>query len=126
MNERPVFVMFLVFIFGLTPLNDDNILVPLGIAGFSFKKTVFACYLGKLGMMMLFAIGSLLGIDLIYSLMHYSRFELLNYLPGALGQGSWMEGMIVFITIILIVWAMMRIDINRFLKDKYGVQQLEE
>ncbi len=125
-NERPKFVMFLIYIFGLTPLNDDNVMVPLGLAEFDFKKTVFSCFLGKLSMMMLFAAGTVIGIDLIYSVMGYSRFELLNYLPGASGQGNWLEGMILFIIVILIVWGMLKIDIGRFLKEKYGVEQINE
>ncbi|MFX1453146.1 MAG: VTT domain-containing protein [Promethearchaeota archaeon] len=125
-NERPNFVMFLIYIFGLTPLNDDNIMVPLGLAEFDFKKTVFSCYLGKLSMMMLFALGTVVGIDLIYSVMGYSRIELLNYLPGAGGQGNWLEGMILFIAVIIVVWGMLKIDVGRFLKEKYGVEQLEE
>ncbi|MHA1378473.1 MAG: VTT domain-containing protein [Candidatus Helarchaeota archaeon] len=125
-NERPFFVMFLIYIFGLTPLNDDNIMVPLGLAEFDLKKTVLSCYLGKLSMMMLFALGSLIGIDLIYSMMGYSRFELFNFLPGTVGHGNWFEGMILIIFVIIIVWGMMKIDVSRFLKEKYGVEELEE
>ncbi|MHA1301934.1 MAG: VTT domain-containing protein, partial [Candidatus Helarchaeota archaeon] len=141
-NERPRFVMFLIYLFGLTPLNDDNIMVPLGLAEFDFKKTVFSCFLGKLSMMMLFAAGTVIGMEFVFGQMGYSDIEiimiLLNlgmfiginlsellqsvsileiigfpwsklsvYFPSA-GQGNWFEGMIVFVVVIIIVWAMMK------------------
>ncbi|MHA1269110.1 MAG: VTT domain-containing protein [Candidatus Helarchaeota archaeon] len=115
-NQRPLLVMFLIFLFGLTPLNDDNVMIPIGLAGFSFTKTVISCFLGKLGMMMLFAIGGAFGISWIEGLAGTAE-------PG---QYSWVEGLIVIAITLLIVWLMFKIDVKRFLKEKYGVEELEE
>ena len=108
-NERPKLVMFLIFLFGLTPLNDDNVMIPIGLTGFDIKKTIFSCWLGKLGLMLIFAIGG-------------AFFSLT--LQG--GMGSWVEGWIVMLVTILIIWFMLKLDVSRFLKQKYDVEELKE
>lgn len=113
-EQRPRLVMFLIFLFGLTPLNDDNIMVPIGLAGFDFKRTVLSCYLGKLGLMLVMAIGGAFGIAFLQSL------------AGSSGEANWIEGLIVIAITIVIIWGMFKIDIKRFLKEKYGVEAIEE
>ncbi|MBD3228432.1 MAG: hypothetical protein GF329_09610 [Candidatus Lokiarchaeota archaeon] len=115
-NQRPKFVMFLIFLFGLTPLNDDNVMIPIGLAGFDYKRTILSCYLGKLGMMMLFANGGAFGIGWIQSLAGTSEAN----------PYGWVEGIIVMAVTLVIIWIMFKIDVRRFLKDKYGVEELEE
>jgi membrane protein YqaA with SNARE-associated domain len=115
-RQRPGFVMFLIFLFGLTPLNDDNVMIPIGLTGFSFTKTVISCYLGKLGMMMLFAIGGAFGISWIQGLAGSAEAD----------PFGWVEGMIVIAITLVIIWIMFKIDVRRFLKKKYGVEELEE
>jgi membrane protein YqaA with SNARE-associated domain len=51
LEKYPRLTPFLIWIFGLTPLNDDLLVVPLGMMKYSFKKTIFFCWLGKLCMM---------------------------------------------------------------------------
>lgn len=115
-HQRPGFVMFLIFLFGATPLNDDNIMIPIGLAGFDFKRTVFSCYLGKLALMMLLAVGGAFGVGWIQSLAG----------SGSPSDVAWVEGLIVLAATLVIIWAMFKIDVKRFLKDKYGVEELEE
>ncbi|MHA1232267.1 MAG: VTT domain-containing protein [Candidatus Helarchaeota archaeon] len=115
-NQRPYLVMFLIFLFGLTPLNDDNVMIPIGLAGFSFVKTVFSCFLGKLGMMMLFAVGGAFGISWIESMAGTSEAS----------PYGWAVGLIAIAITLIIIWIMFKIDIKRFLKEKYGVEELEE
>jgi membrane protein YqaA with SNARE-associated domain len=38
---------FLVFLFGLTPIPDQLILIPLGVARYPIKKVILPCALGK-------------------------------------------------------------------------------
>ncbi|MHA1786204.1 MAG: VTT domain-containing protein [Candidatus Helarchaeota archaeon] len=109
MNQRPFFVMFLIFLFGLTPLNDDNVMVPIGLTGFDIKKTVISCWLGKLGMMLIFAIGGA----------YFGLQELA-------GTGSWVEGWVVMLVTVIIIWIMLKLDVSRFLKEKYSVEKLDE
>ncbi|MHA1357469.1 MAG: VTT domain-containing protein [Candidatus Helarchaeota archaeon] len=115
-NQRPRFVMFLIFLFGATPLNDDNIMVPIGLAGFDFKRTVFSCFLGKLTLMMLLAVGGAFGVGWIEGLAGGTT-------PSAT---AWVEGIVVFAITIVIIWLMFRIDVKRFLKEKVGIETLEE
>ena len=115
-NKRPRLVMFLIFLFGLTPLNDDNIMIPIGLAGFDFKRTVFSCFLGKLGMMMLLAVGGAFGISWLESLAG----------SGEASTTGWIEGLIIIAITLVIIWIMFKIDIKRFLKEKYGVEELKE
>ena len=112
-SQRPKFVMFLIFLFGLTPLNDDNIMIPIGLAGFNFKKTVFSCYLGKLLMMLAVAMGGAFGI------------AFLETLAGSSGGGAnWVEGLIVITITLVVIWLMFKIDVKRFLKDT--IEEIEE
>ncbi len=53
--SNPKTAPFLIYLFGATPLNDDLITVPLGLIKYSFKKTVFWCWFGKLSMMIMVA-----------------------------------------------------------------------
>ncbi|NVM52775.1 MAG: VTT domain-containing protein [Candidatus Helarchaeota archaeon] len=115
-NQRPKMVMFLLFIFGATPLNDDNVMIPLGLAGFDFKRTVFSCYLGKLALMMLLAVGGAFGIPWIQNLAG----------TGTPSEFAWVEGLIIIAITLVIIWIMFKIDVKRFLKKKYGVEELEE
>jgi len=114
-NKRPRLVMFLVFLFGLTPLNDDNIMIPIGLAGFDFKRTVFSCFLGKLGMMMALAVGGAFGISWLGSLAG----------SGEASTTGWIEGLIIIAITLAIIWIMFKIDIKRFLKEKYSVEELK-
>jgi membrane protein DedA with SNARE-associated domain len=46
----------LVYIFGLTPLPDQLIIIPLGVAKYPFKKIFVPCTLGKATYMLIIAI----------------------------------------------------------------------
>ena len=52
--EHPKLAPFLIFLAALTPINDDFITVPLGLLKYSLKKTIFWCWLGKFGLMLIF------------------------------------------------------------------------
>lgn len=50
-KRMPRKVVFLaVILFAFTPLPDDSILIPLGVAGYDWKTIGIACFLGKLFM----------------------------------------------------------------------------
>ncbi|NHI91195.1 MAG: hypothetical protein EAX96_01745 [Candidatus Lokiarchaeota archaeon] len=173
-NQRPLLTMFLIFLFGLTPLNDDNVMVPIGLTGFDIKKTISSCWLGKLGMMLVFAmagasIGSpqlamvfiiiiilitiAIGVSIvIYLVLHAKKNNwetkktvLLSVITGFIfiiiavfliisfiqfptttaGTGSWIEGWLILLITIIIIWFMLKLDVSRFLKEKYGVEELD-
>jgi len=96
--EHPKTAPILIFIFGLTPLNDDFITIPLGIIKYSFLKTIFWCWLGKLGLMLIFS------------------FNLLN-ICSLLGGESWVISIASLYLIIVIMYIMIKIDLLAFFKN---------
>ena len=96
--EHPKTAPILIFIFGLTPLNDDFITIPLGIIKYSFLKTIFWCWLGKLGLMLIFS------------------FNLLN-ICSLLGGESWVLSIVSLYLIIVIMYIMIKIDLGAFFKN---------
>ncbi len=101
--DHPKFAPFMVFIAALTPINDDMITVPLGILKYSFKKTVFWCWLGKLGLMLIFA---------------YNTINICSLLGG----GNWILSILTIYAITIFVYLMIKIDLielyNKIFKKK--------
>jgi len=95
--EHPRTAPILIFIFGLTPLNDDFITIPLGIIKYSFLKTIFWCWLGKLGLMLIFS------------------YNLLN-ICSLLGGESWVLSIVSLYLIIVLMYIMIKIDLLEFYK----------
>ena len=98
--DHPKTAPFLIFIFGLTPLNDDLITVPLGIIRYDFKKTVFWCWLGKLGLMLVFS------------------YNLVN-LCTLLGGGNWILSIITLYLVTLFSYILLKFDIIEYINKKF-------
>jgi len=96
--EHPRAAPLLIFIFGLTPLNDDFITIPLGIIKYSFLKTVFWCWLGKLGLMLIFS------------------YNLLS-ICGLLGGESWVLSIVSLYLIVVVMYIIIKIDLLAFFKN---------
>ncbi len=97
--DHPKLAPFLIFLFGLTPLNDDMITIPLGLIRYSVKKTIFWVWLGKLGLMLIFA----------YNLVNLCSF---------LGGENWIFSIITLYFTVITVYLMLRIDFIKFFKEK--------
>jgi membrane protein YqaA with SNARE-associated domain len=95
--EHPRTAPLLIFIFGLTPLNDDFITIPLGIIKYSFLKTIFWVWLGKLGLMLIFS------------------YNLLN-ICSLIGGESWVLSIVSLYLIIVLMYIMIKIDLLEFYK----------
>ena len=67
-------------------------------------------------MMMLLAVGGAFGISWLESLAG----------SGEASTTGWIEGLIIIAITLVIVWIMFKIDIKRYLKEKYGVEELKE
>ncbi len=52
-EKKPKLVPALIFLFGLTPLPDDIIFIPLGFVRYSFRKAFIPGFLGKLSMLLI-------------------------------------------------------------------------
>ncbi|NVM16830.1 MAG: VTT domain-containing protein [Candidatus Lokiarchaeota archaeon] len=96
--EHPRTAPLLIFIFGLTPLNDDFITIPLGIIKYSFLKTIFWCWLGKLGLMLVFS---------------YNLFSICSLLGGE----SWILSIVSLYLIIIVMYLIVQIDLLEFFKN---------
>jgi len=97
--EHPKLAPFLIFLFGLTPLNDDMLTVPLGLIKYSAKKTILWMWLGKLGMMLLFA------------------YNVIN-ICGLIGGENWFISIATIFAIVIMIWAMIRVDFSKIFKKK--------
>jgi membrane protein YqaA with SNARE-associated domain len=95
--DHPKLAPILIYLFGLTPLNDDMITVPLGLIKYDIKKTIFWIWLGKLGLMLIFA---------------YNIFNICIFL----GAGNWILSIITLYFTVITVFIMLRIDIGKVLE----------
>jgi len=57
-----------IFIFGLTPLPDDLIMVPAGIIGYDFKKAIIACASGKIILNIIIALAGFYSVTIVKAL----------------------------------------------------------
>jgi len=67
--KYPKAIPYVISLFGLTPLPDSLLLVPLGIVKYPIKKTLLYMYIGKIGMFLIVAIGGILSMDIIAQLL---------------------------------------------------------
>lgn len=94
--EHPKTAPFLLYLFGLTPLNDDMVTIPLGLIKYNIKKTIFWVWLGKLSLMLIFA----------YNLANICIF---------IGGESWIISIISLYIIVILVYLLLRVDIMELL-----------
>lgn len=90
--DHPKIAPILIFLAALTPINDDFITIPLGLLKYSLKKTIFWCWLGKCGLMLIFS----------YNLLNICSF---------LGGESWILSIITLYAIILLIYGLLKIDL---------------
>ncbi len=118
-ETHPSRVPLTVFLFALTPLPDDMILVPMGMMKYPYWKSVFPCFLGKTGLCMVMSwLGHTIG----------ANAEFLNQLAETEGW-SWLapllrlfvpsEGinpatdLIQFSLIFIFIYFMVRLDFEK-------------
>jgi membrane protein YqaA with SNARE-associated domain len=97
--DHPKIAPFLIFLFGLTALNDDFLMIPLGLIKYNVKKTIFFCWLGKLGMMLMFA----------YNLLNICQF---------LGGENWELSILSLYALLISIYLFMRVDFIKILRKK--------
>ncbi len=90
--EHPKTAPFMIFLFGFTPLNDDFIIIPLGIIKYSLLKTIFWCWLGKLSLMLVFS------------------YNIIN-ICSLLGGENWILSIISMYLITIILYIIIKIDL---------------
>jgi len=92
LSEHPKTAPFMIFIFGFTPLNDDLITIPLGIIKYSLVKTIFWCWLGKLGLILVFS------------------YNIIN-ICSLLGGENWILSIVSMYLITILLYIMIKIDL---------------
>jgi len=92
--SRYGFIM--IFLFALTPLPDDLLIVPLGIMHYNPVKFFIPCLAGKTLMCLILALGGRFSISIIRSVLG--------------NEGSWVANLAVFLILVLIVIFMLKID----------------
>lgn len=99
--KKPKAIPVIIVCFGLTPLPDSLLLVPLGLVKYPMKKTLLWMYVGKLGMFLIVAIAGILSIEPILNL---------------LGEGGGDSGSIVGVLLLFLIWiiiaVMAKVDIG--------------
>ena len=95
--EHPKVAPFLIYLFGVSPLNDDFLTIPLGILKYDAKRTIFFCWLGKFTLMLVFAF-NLIGIC------------------SFLGGESWIISIVSLYLLVILIYAMIRVNIVDILK----------
>lgn len=101
-KTRPGFVYFLIYFMALTPLPDKVVMIPVGISGLSFKKSLFSCWLGKFSMLLIIG---------------YAGFFGLQWIEELIGGGeNWVSGMVTIFIIILAIYLIFKVDLSRFAK----------
>ena len=90
--DHPRLAPLLIFVAALTPISDDLITIPLGIIKYSPKKTIFWCWLGKFGLMLIFA---------------YNLINICNLIGGE----NWILSIITLHVIVILIYSMFRINL---------------
>lgn len=101
--RRPRLTPFLIFLFGLTPLPDDIILIPLGMIKYSFWKALIPDSIGKIG----------LTFFAVYA--GKVSFSLSQQLTGS-GREFW-AAMAVAVLTVLIIYLTIKIKWENIIKD---------
>ncbi|WP_371803259.1 hypothetical protein [Candidatus Lokiarchaeum ossiferum] len=105
--KKPKAIPAIIVCFGLTPLPDSLLLVPLGLVKYSMKKTLLWMYVGKVGMFLIVAIAGILSIEPILNL---------------LGEGGGDSGSIMGILLLYLIWiivaVMAKVDVGGKKEDK--------
>ncbi|MEM2488149.1 MAG: VTT domain-containing protein [Thermoproteota archaeon] len=85
-----------IFVFALTPLPDDLLIIPLGIMRYNPVKFLIPCIIGKTLMCLILAFGGRFSIGIIRSLLG--------------GDGGWAASIITFSLLIGILIIVLKID----------------
>jgi len=92
-----------VFLFSLTPLPDDLLIIPLGIMRYNPIKFFIVCISGKTLMCLIVALGGRFSLSIIKSIFS--------------GEGDWITTLLTFLLLTVILVLMLKIDWERiFLK----------
>ena len=94
--------LWAIFIFAATPLPDDMVLVPAGIIGYDFKKTMIAGFLGKI---------------VLTTFLAYAGYYSMTFIEDIVGGNDPMGMFISLIGIIGMTYLVLKIDWVKMFSD---------
>ncbi|TFG07430.1 MAG: hypothetical protein EU539_04980 [Promethearchaeota archaeon] len=94
--SKPKAIPGVIVLFGLTPLPDSLLMVPLGMVKYDIKKTMLWMYVGRFIMMFLFALAGVFAFELIFDE------------GGENGDFGWIFGIIVLYIMWIIIVVMVK------------------
>ena len=116
-EDHPKSIPFIIYLFALTPLPDDAILVPFGVMKYSYWKTIIPCMLGKMSLCILLA----------YLGFFVTKIPPLEPIADLFAsEGNAAQDMIFLWIMFLVVYLMLRLDFEKMVKrgkNKSKVQQ---
>ncbi|MBD3185204.1 hypothetical protein GF325_00135 [Candidatus Bathyarchaeota archaeon] len=114
-EEHPKSIPFMIYLFALTPLPDDAILVPFGIMKYSYKRTIIPCMFGKMTLCTALAY---LGYSLVTLGTAVPFLDSLASILTSQGNAGW--DMVNLLIMFLIVYLMLRLDFEKMMTRKKG------
>jgi len=88
--------VIVIFLFALTPLPDDLLIIPLGVMHYNPVKFLIPCIIGKTLMCFILALGGRFSIGIIKSLFG--------------GDGDWVASIVTFLLLVVTLVIMFKID----------------
>lgn len=128
-EKKPGAIPWTVFIFAVTPIPDDMILVPFGIMKYPYYKTVFPCMAGKTILTTLMAfLGYIVGqnataIDMIIEMYPWASFLRLIVPSAKINPAA---DLIQFSMVFIIIYIMGRLDFEKITKKRSWERKLFE
>ncbi len=89
--QKPKVIPWIIMLFAVSPLPDSVLMVPLGMLKYSKKKTFGYMFVGKILMMLIWALAGIFSIDWLIAMAESE------------GGNGWISGVVL----LLIVWIMM-------------------
>lgn len=89
-----------IFIFALTPLPDDLLIIPLGMMRYNFVKFFVPCILGKAFMCLILALGGRFSIGFIKEVFG--------------GEGGWQATALTLLLLVAVIAFMLKFDWEKF------------
>ncbi|TFG30597.1 MAG: hypothetical protein EU532_00480 [Promethearchaeota archaeon] len=108
--SRPKAIPAVIVVFGITPLPDALLMVPLGMVEYDIKKTVFYMFIGRFIMMMIFALAGIFTIELVYAE------------GGGQGNYEWVLGILLLYLMWVLIAVMAKIMPKKFEPNEKSVE----
>lgn len=84
LESRPKILPWIIFLFGISPLPDDILIIPLGMIRYNFWRMFFPMVIGKIGMTTLIALAGKGASPLFNSLLYESDIPWLSLITLAM------------------------------------------